>query len=122
MTREGERALTALGVVRLTVGMVALLAPRRYAKVLEVDPEDRGAIDYIVRLFGIRTVFLGLDLLCSEQRAVSAHHAVFIHAFDAAAAVAGGLTGQIPPRAAATGTALSGLNTVLAIRGRRAAP
>ena len=87
-----------LGAVRLAVGTIALLAPRRYTRTFEVDPEDEGPVVYVVRLFGIRTVFLGLDLLCSKERDERVREAVFIHASDTVAAVAAGMKGQLPPR------------------------
>jgi hypothetical protein len=75
----------------------------------------------MVRLFGIRTVFLGLDLLRPQERHLI-HDAIVIHACDTAAAVAGGITGKLPARAALTGTGLSALNTVLSVLAHRSCP
>ena len=123
MRRRGRSGSTlarpVLGVVRLSVGTVALLAPGTYARTFGVAAEDRGPVVYMVRLFGIRTVFLGLHLLRSNERDHHVRDAIVIHACDTAAAVAGGVTGQLPARAAMTGTGLSALNTVMSVLAHR---
>jgi uncharacterized protein YjeT (DUF2065 family) len=110
----------ALGLIRLVNGLVALLAPRLLAERLGRAGERPAAAHYLLRMFGIRTAFLGLDLLAGDedQRRQAVRRAPIIHASDlVAVTVAGGLR-QIPLRAAAAGFAISSVNLWLAIVAR----
>ena len=115
---RAERAQTALGVIRLVNGGIALLAPRRLTKTFGIEPEAEGAVVYVLRLFGVRTIFLGLGLLRSGDTKQEVRKALFIHASDTAAAVYAGLKGHLQPKAAATGAIASGVNTALAVLAR----
>lgn len=120
--QTGRRAAKALGAIRLVNGTLALFAPARLVKQFGVDPADNGAAVYALRLFGVRTIFLGWQLLTAKGEVLNDAllYAVPIHASDTTAAVLAGVSGQLPKKAAATGAVVSGLNTVLAVYARRA--
>lgn len=117
---KGERARYALGVIRLVNGSLALVGPKRIVKMFGIDPDQNGAAVYALRLFGIRTVVLGLNLLRDEGEALEStlRDAPLIHASDTAAAVLAGLTSALPRRAALTGAIFSSINTGLALVAR----
>jgi hypothetical protein len=113
-----DRARVALGIIRLVNGTLALLAPRRVARMFGVDPDTNGAVVYVLRLFGIRTVLLGAELLVTkdaERRQDALREGVVIHGSDTLAAAWAGLRGDLPKKAAVTGTVVSGANTALAL-------
>jgi hypothetical protein len=100
------------------MGSTALLAPETMVRRLQVKPENQPSAAYAWRLFGVRTVVLAGELLLSRPGPLRDHAlrlAPFIHASDLAAAVAAGHNGQLSRPAARTATAVSGLNTVLAL-------
>jgi hypothetical protein len=70
-------------------------------------------------MFGVRTVILGAELLVGdpETRRRSMRLGIVIHASDTVAAASGGIRGQLPPKVAIATTAISSLNTALAILG-----
>ena len=92
----------------------ALFVPATLARRLGVDPEANPAA---LRLFGVRTVLIGAQLLLRDSgvRAHSLRVAPVIHALDATAALIAGNRGQLPQRAATTAALISTVNTVLAI-------
>ncbi|MEA2703321.1 MAG: hypothetical protein QOJ69_1709 [Actinomycetota bacterium] len=111
-------ARTALGVIRLVNGAGSLFAPKFMAKRFGVDAEANPSVIYIMRLFGVRTIILGLELLLlkDEDKVRDAVRVgVLIHASDTTAAVIAGVTGQLPKKAAATGAVISAVNTALAV-------
>jgi hypothetical protein len=111
-----DSARIALAGIRIYNGANGLLAPRRLSRRLGVE-EAAGPMGYPFRMFGIRTILIGLDLL-SRDRAVRRHAlraAVVVHASDTASAVVTGVTGGLPRRAAVLTTAISAANTVLAL-------
>ncbi|GAC1363109.1 MAG: hypothetical protein NVSMB32_04340 [Actinomycetota bacterium] len=110
-----DTARKVLGGIRAFNGCFALLAPRKFLKLLGGDPENNGAAVYAVRLFGVRTAYLGYQLLCQKGDTLeqAVHDAVYIHATDTAAALIGGLSGKLPKKAAFTGTLTSAGNTAL---------
>lgn len=111
----------ALAGIRLTVGSIALFAPRSFARQLEVDPATSPAVIYVARMFGIRTIFIGFDLLLRDPplRALALRTGVIIHVSDATAAGIAALRHQIPPRAAIKAMLVSSLNAALAVIARR---
>ncbi|MEA2500447.1 MAG: hypothetical protein QOD01_558 [Actinomycetota bacterium] len=121
---NARKARTALGVVRLVNGTIALVAPDKFLHVIGIDPEQDRVATYFLRMFGIRTIFLGLDLLSGEgaarDRAVK--RAVVIHATDTVAAVLAGATGALPIRAAVSGAVTSTVNTALSVIARCSEP
>jgi len=115
-----ERAPQLLGGIRLFYGSVALFAPPVLARRLGVDPEANPAPIHPLRMFGIRTILIGGELLFGgpQTRARSMRLAPLIHASDTASAIASGVRRELPPRVAVVTTLVSGLNTALAIAGQ----
>jgi hypothetical protein len=115
-----DKARTALAVVRLANGTIALVAPEKFLHVIGIDPEQNRLATYFLRMFGIRTIFLGLDLLSREEAArdSAVRRAVLIHATDAVAAVLAGVTGALQVRAAVSGAVTSTVNTALSVLAR----
>jgi hypothetical protein len=114
-----ERSHLILGTIRLVNGAVALASPESAARRLGTDAEANPAPIYPMRLFGVRTVILGAELLVGDPalRRRSMKLGIVIHASDTVAAASGGLRGQLPPRVAILTTAISSVNTALAILG-----
>ena len=110
-------ARIALGTVRSFNGLAALFMPRKMVQRLGVDPDANGAAIYVLRMFGIRTVFLGAELFLLEgaRREEALRNGVVIHASDATAAAIAGIRRQLPRKVAAVAFVISSLNTVLAI-------
>lgn len=111
-----ERARRLLAAIRLVNGTLALVVPGVVSRRLGSDPRRDPAAIYPLRLFGIRTVLLGSELLLLEgdQRRRAIEFAVAIHATDTASAALAGLRGQLPRRAAIAATLISATNTALA--------
>src|SRR5918994_5265045 len=115
--RAHDFARTTLTAIRLLNGVAALFVPTTLARRLGVDPEANPAALYALRLFGVRTVFIGAQLLLRDS-GVHAHSlrvAPVIHALDATAALIAGERGQLPRRAATTAALISTVITVLAV-------
>jgi hypothetical protein len=110
-------ARVALAVIRIANGSTALVAPTVLTRNLGIGRDDNQAIQYVFRMFGIRTVLIGLELLLpeGEVRAAAVRAAPVIHASDTASAALAGLTRQIPARSAVIATSISALNTALAL-------
>jgi hypothetical protein len=112
-----------LAAIRLVNGGAALLAPEQLARRLGDDPRSDGAVIYVLRMFGIRTIVIGTELLVLRGEALdrSLRKGILIHASDTVAAAAAGAKGYLPPRTATLTTLISTVNTGLAIaaRGRR---
>jgi hypothetical protein len=119
--RLSDSARVALAAIRLFNGTASLVAPATMGRKLGVDPEQNRAALYVLRLFGVRTVLIGADLLASDPavRARALRVAVLVHASDVAAAVIAGARRQLPPRAAATAAVISAGNVGLAVLARR---
>jgi hypothetical protein len=120
-TQRQTLARLALATIRLTVGTTALFAPRAFARHLDVDAGSDPAVIYVARLFGIRTIFIGTDILLRDEalRAQALRTGVVIHLSDATAAAIAALFGQIPRRAAVKAMILSSINAALAIIAQR---
>ena len=115
--RAHDYARITLACIRLFNGVAALFVPATLARQLGVDPAANPAALYALRLFGVRTVLIGAQLLLRDGgvRAHSLRVAPAIHALDASAALIAGERGQLPRRAATTAAIISTVNTVLAI-------
>ena len=109
----GDVARVALAGIRIFNGGTALFAPERLNQRMELEP---GAV-YPWRMFGIRTLLIGVDLLSNDPdvRRHALRVALLIHVSDTVSAAKAGLTRSITPRAAATATAISAANVVLAL-------
>lgn len=117
--KTGNVTRTALAGIRIFNGAVGLFAARRMAEQLGGELGDDKRFVYPARMFGIRTLILGLDLLTLRASDPSARRvlsqAVLIHATDTAAAAYAGRRGELPAKAAVFTTAISAVNTALAI-------
>jgi hypothetical protein len=115
--RAHDFARITLAGIRLFNGVAALFVPTTLARRLGVDPEANPAALYALRLFGVRTVLIGAQLLLRDSgvRAHSLRVAPVIHALDATAALIAGDRGQLPQRAAVVAALISTVNTVLAV-------
>ena len=115
-----DSARVALAGIRILNGTAGLLAPRLLARRLEV--EDAAApMSYPFRMFGIRTILIGADLLARDP-AVRRHAlraAIVVHSSDTVSAFAAGRSGALPRRAARITTAISALNVALALLANR---
>ena len=118
--RARDVARYALAGIRLFNGTVALLAPAAMAERLGVKPEAAPAAAYALRLFGIRTVVIGVELLVLEGDDLdrSLRNGVLIHASDAVSAATAGARKQLPATAATTATVISTVNVLLALAAR----
>lgn len=119
-----RRTPQILGAIRLFNGAGALLAPSATARRLGSDPQAAPAPLYPLRMFGVRTVILGIELLWGDEqtRARSLRAGRFIHASDTVSAALGGLRRQLPARVAIALTLISGVNTILAFVGSSLTP
>ena len=118
MTRElRDLARIALAVIRSVNGVVALFTPKFLLRKLEVDPDQNGAAIYALRMFGVRTVFLGAELFLKEgpERERALRTGVVIHASDTISAAIVWARGYLPRKAAAAATLISCINTMLAL-------
>lgn len=118
MATNFDHARIALGAVRLLNGTMALVAPEYMLRRLGADPVISRVAVYPLRMFGIRTVVLALDLLWparpGEQRRRARRAGIVIHASDAMSAAWAGLRGQLPGEVAVAATTISVCNTALA--------
>ena len=118
----GTSALRALAAIRIANGALGLLAPGFLVARTSADPHSTAPY-YAFRMFGIRTIVLGIDLLrVGESQGRARNEAVLIHATDTVCAAVGAIRGDVPRSAARTTVAISAVNTVLALVARRYAP
>jgi hypothetical protein len=115
MALRRDHARVALASIRLVNGALALLAPGVMLRRLGADPKTNGVAVYPLRMFGIRTVLLGLELLTGEPTRQQGTTGVVIHATDAASAITAGLRRQLPARVAVLAAGISVTNTALAL-------
>jgi hypothetical protein len=114
-------ARKVLAGIRIVNGTAGLLAPEFLLGRLGTDlSRDRSGI-YPFRMFGIRTVLIGADLLVlhGEQRRRATKVAILIHASDTMAAAVAGIRGDLPRKSAVMTTLISAGNTVLAVLANR---
>lgn len=117
--RLADYTRVALGVIRVVNGSASLVVPAVAARGLGVEPEENKTALYVSRLFGVRTVVIGLDLILpGKARGPAVRIAPLIHASDTAAAILAGVGGQLPRGAARRTAVISGVNTVLALVAR----
>jgi hypothetical protein len=110
-----DHARIALATIRLVNGTMALLAPKLMLRRLGADPAANQVAIYPLRMFGIRTVVLGVDLLADGAVQQKGKVGVVIHAMDAASAINAGLRRQLPARVALVAAGISVTNTALAV-------
>ena len=114
-----QRGYLLLGVIRLVNGLAAFLAPAASARRLGVDPAANPAPIYPLRMFGIRTIVLGIELLFgdAQTRRRSLQVGTVIHACDTVSAATAGIRGELPPITAVALTGISTVNTTLSLLG-----
>ena len=110
-----DYARILLAGIRLLNGAAALFAPKLLARQFGDNPNH--AVIYVLRLFGVRTIIVGIELLAPDEelRASALRYAIPIHASDTLSAALAGIQGQLPSRTSIMLTAISGVNTALAI-------
>jgi hypothetical protein len=110
-------ARKTLAGVRLLNGTLGLLAPQFLLRRLGTDTDVDGSGVYPFRMFGIRTVLIGADLLLLDgsDRRRATQLAVVIHASDTLSAACAGWRGHLPRKVAVLTTAISAVNTALAV-------
>ena len=119
MSSVADGARVLLAAVRIANGAAGLVAPHLLARRLAAGAAPTA--HYPFRLFGVRTVIMGAELLAQDPhvRARAVQVALPIHALDTLSAAVGGLRGELPRRPAVLLTLLSGTNTLLALLARR---
>jgi hypothetical protein len=117
MTSRTDLARVLLAGVRLTMGTAGLLAPGLVIRRLGIDPATQPALRYPLRMFGIRTVLIGADLLAptGPRRRQAELVAPIVHGSDTVAAFLARRRGDLPARAGALATAISAVNLTLAL-------
>lgn len=115
--RRGRVPQRILAGIRLVNGGLALFAPEVLAGRLGVGLATSPGLGYAFRLFGVRTILLGVELWRAplEPGNPVIRQALLVHAADTAAATVVYRRHELPPRAARTTIAISAVNTVLAI-------
>jgi hypothetical protein len=121
MADSRDFARVLLACIRLFNGLAALLVPHMLLKRLGVDTDGNPAALYMARMFGIRTVLIGIDLLVQkrDRRARALQEAVVIHASDTLAAVLASKTGKLPQPMDRVIVVISAINTALALYASR---
>lgn len=102
--RDPRAAHKLLAAIRIFNGAAGLLYPEFVLRRLRTDPRiDRSGI-YPFRMFGVRTLLIGLDLLTlrGEDLRRASNRAVLIHACDTLSAASAGLRGDLPRKAGMT--------------------
>ena len=115
MALSRDHARFALATIRLANGTLALLAPNMLLRRLGADPAVNKVAIYPMRMFGIRTIVLGVQLLIDAPSPEADRFGVLIHATDAATAITAGVRRELPPRVAAMTSMISLVNTGLAV-------
>jgi hypothetical protein len=117
MTSSADLARVLLAGVRLTMGSAGLLAPGLVIRRLDIDPATQPGMRYPLRMFGIRTVLIGAELLAPDarRRGHAEQLAPVVHGSDTVAAFLAWRRGDLPRRAGAMATAISAVNLALAL-------
>jgi hypothetical protein len=117
MPLDAGLARKTLAAIRLFNGTTALFVPEFLLRRLGVDPEVDSSGVYPFRMFGIRTILIGADLLLlqGEQRRHATQLAVLIHGADTVSAATAAIRGNLPRKAGIMTTMISAGNTILAL-------
>jgi uncharacterized protein YjeT (DUF2065 family) len=112
-----SKARYALAAIRIVNGLLAFVAPSLIIKRFGENPAKDAAAIYGLRLFGVRTVLIGADLITQRGEPLehSIKQAVLIHASDTLTAATLGTSKRIRPQMAVPLTLISALNTALAV-------
>lgn len=111
------KARYVLAAIRIINGLLALVTPSVIIKRFGENPDQDAAATYGLRLFGVRTVLIGADLLTQHGESLehTVNQAVLIHVSDTLTAASLGTSGRIRPQMAVPLTLISAVNTALAI-------
>lgn len=114
-------ARKTLGVIRIVNGSLGLFAPQLLLRQLGVDGASPQPASYPFRMFGVRTIIIGVDLwvLTGEDLRRATRTAVLIHATDTVSAAATAVRGDLPRNQALVATGISAVNTLLALAASR---
>ena len=107
-----------LGAVRVVNGVLGLVAPTFIARRLgDQQPERNAAAIYGIRLFGVRTIVIGLDLFRPPGEALDSalRAAPLIHGSDTATVLTLQRSKVLTAQMARPLAAISGVNTLLAV-------
>lgn len=111
-----------LASARAAIGVASLVTPRLVGRAMGVDPGTNPASPYLLRMFGARELYLAAPLLMPapglDERELAAR-AVPVDTADALAALAAGVRGYLPWRAALPGTAIAGFGAWLGTQAKR---
>ena len=118
--KGSEAARVSLGLVLLTFGSLALALPRLLVRRIEGPGANSPAAVYAFRMFGIRTVLIGRQLLTRDEaeRRSAIEQAPLIHATDTLTATLLTVGGELPRRTGASLIGVSACNTALALAAR----
>ncbi|MGK2929310.1 MAG: hypothetical protein ACSLFO_06990 [Acidimicrobiales bacterium] len=115
-------ARKTLAGIRVGLGVGALLAPRLTGKLFGIDVDANPAAPYLARLFGARELFMASPFLMPapglDEQELAAR-AVPVDAADTVAALAAGIRGYLPWRAAIPAAATAAAATYLGSLGSR---
>jgi hypothetical protein len=116
-SRLATGARYLLGAIRIVNGAATLFVPVDFARRQGVDPGANPAAIYVLRMFGVRTLVIGAQLILLDDEELDAvvRPAIMIHAADALAAAMAGLAGQLPRSTAKKAVIISSINTLLAV-------
>lgn len=109
-------ARRTLAWIRAALGVGALLAPRPTGRLFGIDVDANPAAPYLARLFGARELFMASPFLMPApglDEEELAGRAVPVDAADTVAALAAGLRGYLPWRAALPAAATAAAATWL---------
>jgi hypothetical protein len=118
-TRKQDVARVTLAGIRLANGVIGLFAPQiimgRFRR--DADTPDAPVATYALRMFGIRTILVALDLLRGDGpvRSHAMRVAPLIHASDLCTAILIARSGKVKPQTGALIVAISAWNTLLSL-------
>ena len=117
MNRIRDCARILLALIRLLNGVIALFAPHLIVRRFEKDAHDPVVAHYALRMFGIRTILIAIDLLRppGPERKHAIRFAPLIHATDAIGAAMAAGSGRVSTKTGYTVVAISTMNTILAL-------
>jgi hypothetical protein len=112
-----DAARKLLATIRMLNGAAGLLVPEKLLGRLGVDTANDRSGTYPFRMFGIRTVLIGLDLLLltGDELRRAEKLAVLIHATDTVSAAVTTARGDLPRKQGLVATGISAVNTGLAV-------
>jgi len=112
-----DYARIALAAIRLVNGLMALFTPAALLRRLGVNPKSNSFALYALRMFGIRTILIGVGLLlpAGDVRTWSLRTAPLIHGSDTVAAFMLARRGTMPRRSGVTVVVISMTNVVLSV-------